>query len=316
MTSKPIIAVVGATGAQGGGLVRAILKDPSRTFAVRAITRHADSIEARKLSELGAEVVAANLDDGQTLARAFAGAHGAFCVTPFWEHFDANRELEQARRLSLAAQAASLRHVIWSTLEDTRRYMRLSDPRMPTLQGQYKVPHWDAKGEADAFFTGLGLPTTLLLTSFYWENLIHFGMHPRKREDGRWHFVLPMGTHPLPGVAVADIGQSALEVFRRGNALVGRTVGIAGEHLTGAQMASALGAALGRDVVHDDMTLKAYRSSGFPGAEDLANMFQFKREFSEVVCVNRNVAEARALNPGVMGFKDWLAANGHRIPTA
>ena len=84
---KKIIAVFGATGAQGSGLVRAILNDPSGEFAARAITRNAGSDKARALAEAGAEVVEADLDDVSSLAAAFEGAYGAYCVTFFWDHF-------------------------------------------------------------------------------------------------------------------------------------------------------------------------------------------------------------------------------------
>src|SRR3954471_9280923 len=106
MPQQNIIAVVGATGAQGGGLVRAILADPARRFRARAITRKTDSEKARALVAAGAEVVAGDADDGPSLERAFAGAHGAFVVTNFWEHLSPERELKQAAALARATKAA------------------------------------------------------------------------------------------------------------------------------------------------------------------------------------------------------------------
>ena len=172
MAEKKIIAVLGATGAQGGGLVRAIQADPASGFVARAITRDVNTPKARALAALGAEVVAADVDDQASLARAFAGAHGAYCVTFFWDHFSPDKEKAEVRNMAAAAKAANLRHVIWSTLEDTRKWIPLSDDRMPTLMGNYKVPHFDAKGESNARFTEAGVPTTFLLTSFYL-SLIH-----------------------------------------------------------------------------------------------------------------------------------------------
>ena len=240
MTDRKLITVFGATGAQGGGLARAILDDPDGGFAVRAITRHVDSDKARALAAAGAEVVAADLDDVASVERAMQGAYGAYCVTNFWEHFSPEKELTQARNLARAAKAAGVRHVIWSTLEDTRRKVPLDDARMPTLMGQYKVPHFDAKGEADAFFREAGVPTTFLLTSFYWDNLIHFGMEPKPGPDGVLQFVLPMDDAKLPGIAAEDIGRSAYGIFQGDGAFIGKTVGIAGEHLSGAEMAAGL----------------------------------------------------------------------------
>ena len=314
MSGKKIIAVVGATGAQGGGLVRAILNDPSSGFAVRALTRKVDSDKGKELAKLGAEVVAADLDDVESLKRAFAGAHGAFLLTNFWEHFSGEKEFAQAKNMAQAAKHAGVQHVIWSTLEDTRRWVPLSDNRMPTLKGRYKVEHFDAKGEADYLFTELGVPTTFLLTSFYWENLIFFGLGPKKGPDGKLALTYPMGDKKLPGIAVDDIGKSALAIFKKGKEFIGKTVGIAGEHLTGAQMAAALTKALGQEVRYNDVSPDAYRKFGFPGAEDMGNMFQFKRDFQEAFCGPRNPSIARGLNPSLQTFETWLAANKNRIP--
>jgi uncharacterized protein YbjT (DUF2867 family) len=308
------IAVVGATGAQGGGLARAILADPSGGFKVRAVTRKVDSDKAKALAAAGAEVVAADLDDAASLERAFAGCDGAFCVTNFWEHFSPEKELAQAGHLAQAAKKAGVAHVIWSTLEDTRRFIPLSDDRMPTLQGKYKVPHFDAKGEADALFRQAGVPTTFLLTSFYWENFIHFGLGPKKGPDGRLAIALPIGQGKFPGIAVEDIGRCAYGIFKQGAPLIGKTVGIAGEHLTGAQMAAAMGRAMGQDVGYVELDPATFRGFGFPGADDLGNMFQFNRDFAKEFCAARDPGFSRSLNPKLQAFDQWLAANAQKIP--
>lgn len=316
MTMRRIIAVTGATGAQGGGLARAILSDPRGQFTVRALTRKPESPAAQALARAGAEVVQANLDDEASVRAAFAGAYGAFCVTNFWEHFSPGREFEQAATMARAAAASGVAHVIWSTLEDTRRWVPLADDRMPTLMGSYKVPHFDAKGEADGVFRKLNVPTTFLLTSFYWENLIYFGMAPRQHSDGSLSFMLPMGDRKLPGIAVDDIGRCVLAILARGGELIGATVGIAGEHLTGAEMAAAMTRALGREVRHVALPHQTYRELGFPGAEDVGNMFQFNHDFADVFCGVRDVAVSRSLNPGLQTFEQWLAVNRERIPIA
>jgi len=314
MSEKKIIAVVGATGAQGGGLVRSILHDPDGNFAARAITRNTESPKAKELAAMGAEVVAADVDDVESLERAFDGAHGAFCVTFFWEHISPEKELQQAKNMAAAARKAGVEHVVWSTLEDTRRWVPLEDDRMPTLMGSYKVPHFDAKGESDQVFADAGVPTTNLLTSFYWDNLIHFGMGPKPGPDGTLALTLPMGKAKLPGIAADDIGRAAYEVFKRGEELFGKTVGVAGEHLTGDEMAAALSQALGSEVVYNSIEPDVYRGLGFPGAEDLGNMFQFKRDFEEAFCGNREVEASRALLPSLQTFTGWLSDNAGRIP--
>jgi uncharacterized protein YbjT (DUF2867 family) len=314
MPEKKIIAVVGATGAQGGGLVRAILEDPSGEFSARAITRDPHSEKARELARLGAEVVAGDVDDPASLRSAFEGAHGAFCVTFFWAHFSPEKERAEARHMADAAKAAGVKHVIWSTLEDTRRWVPVSDGRMPTLMGAYKVPHFDAKGESDGIFKELGVPTTFLLTSFYWDNFITFGMGPKRGEDGSLVLNLPMGDRKLPGIAAEDIGRCALGIFKRGPEFIGKTVGIAGEHLTGAQMAQAFGKAFGAPASYGAVPFDVYRGLGFPGAEDLGNMFQFKHDFESDFCGARDPSVARSLNPSLQNFATWLERNKERIP--
>jgi uncharacterized protein YbjT (DUF2867 family) len=314
MPKKDVIAVLGATGAQGGGLARAILNDPASRFAVRALTRNVNSPAAQELAKQGAEVVSADVDDPESLKGAFDGAYGAFCVTFFWTHFSPEKEMAEASAMAHAAHETGIRHAIWSTLEDTRKLVPLSDPRMPTLMGKYKVPHFDGKGASDDVFRSLGVPTTFLLTSFYWDNFIYFGLGPKRGADGVLGITLPMGDAKLPGIAAEDIGRCAYGVFQRGAELIGKTVGIAGEFLTGGEMAAELSEALGQPVRYNSIPPEVFRGFGFPGAEDLGNMFQYKRDFEAQFCGARDLALARQLNPSLQTFKVWLAANQDRIP--
>lgn len=316
MTVKKIIAVTGATGAQGGGLARAILNDPRGGFAVRALTRDPGSEKARALADLGAEVVRADLDDSASLRAAFNGAHGAFCVTNFWEHFSPDKEQAQARHMAQAAKDGGVKHVIWSTLEDVRNWVPLADDSMPTLMDKYKVPHFDGKGAIDFVFNELKVPTTFFRVSFYWENLIYFGMGPRENEDGVLVLALPLGDLKLPGIAAEDIGKCAYGIFKGGRRYIGETVGVAGEHPTGREMAAALSEALDREVRYHAIEPEDYRRLGFPGADDLGNMFHFQLRFNEMFCRARSVEASRELNPGLQSFTQWLAANKDRIPIA
>lgn len=314
MAPKKLIAVVGATGAQGGGLVRAILNDPSGEFAVRALTRDVGSAKAQALAGAGAEVAAADVDDVESLRRAFAGAYGAFCVTFFWDHLSAEKEMAEAANMAAAAKAAALQHVIWSTLEDTRRFVPLTDKRMPTLKERYKVPHFDGKGEANRAFLEQGLPVTLLHTSFYWENFIYFGVGPKPGPDGVLTLAFPMGDKRLPGIAAEDIGKCALGVFKAGKELIGKSIGIAGEALTGAQMAMKMTRALGKEIRYSDMPPEVYRNLGFPGADEMGNMFQFKRDFEKEYVGARDIGLSRRLNPELQDFDTWLSENKNLIP--
>jgi uncharacterized protein YbjT (DUF2867 family) len=312
MSEQKIIAVVGATGAQGGGLARAILKG-NGNFKVRAITRNVNSDKAKELAKLGAEVTEANLDNLESLKKAFEGAYGAFCVTNFWEHFSPEKEIEQAHLMAQAAKYCNLSHVIWSTLEDTRKWVPLGDNRMPTLMEKYKVPHFDAKGQSDHFFTDLGVPTTILLTTFYWDNMLYFGMGPKKGEDGKYYITFPMGDSKLSGIAAEDIGKCAYGIFKQANGLIGKTVGIAGEHITCHQMADTMSKVLGVEIKYNAVSPEAYRNFGFPGAQDLGNMFQFYSEFSDYFTGIRDIDAVKKINPELQNFETWVRNNKDRI---
>ena len=314
MSSKKIITVFGATGAQGGGLVRAILNDSNSEFAVRAVTRDTNSDKAKELAEQGAEVIAADIDDPASMQKALEGAYGAYFVTFYWAHFSPEKEIAEAENMAKAAKAAGIQHAIWSTLEDTRNWVPLSDTRMPTLMEKYKVPHFDGKGEGDKFFKDLGVPTTYLRASFYWDNFIYFGAGPKKGPDGKQYLTFPLDDKKMGGIASEDIGKCAYGIFKTGKEFIGKTVGIAGEHLTGQEMADAMTKAVGQQIIYNNVTPDTYRSFGFPGADDLGNMFQFYRDFEKDVNEVRSISKSKELNPELKDFNQWLAENGKKIP--
>jgi uncharacterized protein YbjT (DUF2867 family) len=322
MTEKKIIAVVGATGSQGGGLVRAILADPEGPFTVRALTRNAESGQARQLASQGVEVVEADLDDEASLRKAFDGAYGAFVVTNFWaqrtpeEEKDRTRaemELAQAAAAARAAKDAGLRHVVWSTLEDTRPHFERLGSDVSTILDSYKVPHFDAKGEANSFFTELGVPTTFLQTTFYYESFL-VGQGPHRNENGELVLTNPMGGNKMALIAADDIGKTALGVLRRGDEFTGKTVSIAGSHATGEELAAKFTAVLGEEVVYRPLTPDEVRASGQPGALEIANMYQFYSDASEYFTGVRNLELVRQLNPDLRSLDSWLNEHKSEIP--
>ncbi|MBC8088253.1 MAG: NmrA/HSCARG family protein [Phycisphaerae bacterium] len=313
MSDKKIIAVFGATGAQGGGLVRAIAADPQGSFVARAITRNPSSDKAKALAETGVEVVAGDTDNPSSLVPALAGAYGAFCVTNFWEHANAEREQVQAAAMARATKAAGVQHAVWSTLEDTRKWIPLDDNRLPTIHGQYKSPHFDSKGPMDEVFTNEGAPTTFVQVAFYWDNFIHFGMGPRAGENGDLTLALPLGGAKLPGIGVGDVGRCVYGVFKQGTGNIGQYLGLAGEQLTGEELAAKMGKAMGRTVNFYDVPFHAYRALGFPGAEDIGNMFQFQQILGQEFLDRRDPAQSRALNPQLQNFDAWLGEHAKEI---
>jgi uncharacterized protein YbjT (DUF2867 family) len=312
MAKKKVIAVIGATGNQGGGLSRAILNDPAGGFACRAITRYPSKEKARALAARGADVVKADLDDAESLTRAFAGAYGAFCMTNFWEHFSGDKEKAQARNLAEACRSAKVKHAIWSTLEDTRALMAADDTRMPMLQDHYRVPHFDAKGEADAHF--VDLPVTFLLASFYWDNFYNVGLGPKKGDDGVYSWTFPMGTSRLAGIAAEDIGKAVYGIFKAGAPYFGKRVGVASEHLTIEEMGEKISRALGiGPIKYHAVEPDEYRRFGFPGAAEMGNMFQVYRDFEKDVLGARIPELTRSLNPELQTFEQWLAKHKDQL---
>ena len=307
MSDKKVITVIGATGVQGGGVVRALRADGE--FAVRAVTRDATSSRARALAGPDVEVVEADLSDEGSLQKTFDGAYGAFLVTPYWEHQSPAQDLVEVKNLIGAAQAAGLQHVVWSTLEDTREVIAADDDRMPLLGEGYRVPHFDVKGgAADALFARSGLPTTYLLVSFYWDNLLT-GLKPQRDPDGTPALHLPIGDTAIAGVSSDDIGRAVLRVLQQPGATIGATVPAATEYLTGEQIAAELSAVIGETVAYRPPTHDQYRGLGFPGAEELGNMFQYYAEFPESYLGRRDLDRARALNPDWTSLADFLTAH-------
>lgn len=300
--SAPLITVFGATGRQGGAVARALLA--GGRWRVRAVTRQPQGPAARALAALGAEPFGADLDEPGSLVPALQDAAAAFCVTDYWAHGDGRREIRQAAALARAAEHCATPHLVWSTLEDTRQTYPADGRHFPVCQGVFNVPHMDAKGEANAFFLDRELPVTLLLTSFYWENFIDFGMGPRRAADGVLELALPLGQALLPGIAVADIGSCVAALI--GQPPCQRRVGIASDHLDGPQLAAALAAQLGEPVRWRDVPLDEFARLPFPGAGELASMFAFKQLANAACCAARPVAATRALNPGLTDLRTWL----------
>jgi uncharacterized protein YbjT (DUF2867 family) len=315
LSDKKIIAVLGSTGAQGGGLVDAILDDADGPFTVRAITRSATAPKAVALAERGAEVVEASLEDEDSLRAAFERAHGVFVVTNFWESFSADVELAQAARAARAVKAAGVAHVVWSTLEDTRGVLTASEVPVPVLQERYTVPHFDAKAEADEFFRESGVPTTYLRTTFYWDNFAA-ELKPQRGENGKLVLALPMGEAKLPGIASEDIGRTAHGVFLAGDKYQDRTVSIAGEHLAGAQYAEAFADALGEPVSYYPVPHDQFRALGLPGGDELGNMFQFYTEGERDFVGSRDLDVVRSLNPRLKNFRTWLDEHVAEVKSA
>jgi uncharacterized protein YbjT (DUF2867 family) len=297
--SRPTILVTGATGAQGGSVARYLLERGA--FAVRALTRNPDSDAAKALAAAGAEVVRGDLDDAASLRAAVASCHGVFGVTNFWEHFEA--EHRHGVNLIDAVAESDVRHFVLSTLPSAH----------DISGGELSAPHLDIKAKLEAYARERGLPATFVHVAYYFENFASWFV-PRRQEDGTYAFGFPQGDTPLAGVAVEDVGGVVAPIFERRDEFLGRTVGIVGDDLTGDEYAAVMGRVLGRPIAYHHIPREVFAGFGFPGADDLANMFDFNRRF--IPNRQADLAESRALFPQIQSFDRWMEANRARFEAA
>jgi len=296
MKQKQIILVTGATGAQGGSVARALLDDG--TFAVRALTRNPESEKALALRQAGVEVVRGDMDDPESLNRAMQGAYGVFGVTSYWEHFD--REYRHGKNLIDAVQRSDVRHFIFSSLPS---YKKLSG-------GALSVPHYDIKAELEEYAKSLHLPATFVQPASYYENFLNVFM-PRRDEDGNLYFGFPQGDTKLAMTSVEDLGGVVKAVFRHPAEYIGRVVGVVGDDRTFAEYTDMMSRVLGRRIYYVYIPHEEYAGLDFPGAEEIANMFEVRRLFIPEQRVK--MIESYALNPSMQPFERWLAKNKNKF---
>jgi uncharacterized protein YbjT (DUF2867 family) len=295
MLGKTIL-VTGATGLQGGGVASHLLA--GGRYAVRCLTRKPQSESAAALGRAGAEIVAGDLEDPASLRAAMKGCYGVFGVTNWWEHFD--REYPQGKNLVDAVAASGVEHFIFSTLPSAAK----------ATHGQLEVPHLESKARLEEYARGLGLHATYVHVAFYFENFLNF-FPPRRLGDGSFVFGFPQGDAPLAAVAVEDAGGVVAALFNRGAEYRNRTVTVAGDELTCDDYAATMTRLTGERIAFQNIPRDAFAALGFPGAEELADMFEFFRRF--VPSRRPQIEECRMLYPGIRTFETWLEANCERF---
>jgi uncharacterized protein YbjT (DUF2867 family) len=237
------------------------------------------------------------MDLPETYGPAFEGAYGVYVVTSFWEHMDPQKEIDQAAAISKAVEAAGVKHIVWSTLECTTDYfdgLPVKD-RVPKIKGFY-VPHFDAKGLANDKFPKK--ITTYFHTSFYLENFYNFGM------VANGTMVNNVGESKIAVMGSEDIGKCAYGVFKAGDKFKGKKVYVAGDIITCAEMMKICSEVTGKKFTYSTVDRETYASFGFPGADDLANMFHYNandKNFNG----HRDLAASKALNSELQSFKQW-----------
>jgi uncharacterized protein YbjT (DUF2867 family) len=290
------ILVFGATGGQGGSVARHLLERGQ--FDVRAFTRNPESPAAKALRDLGAEVVQGNLDDRASIRAALEGIYGVFGVTNFWEHFE--KEADQGRNLINEVAGADVEHFVFSSLP----------PIETATGGALRSPHFDIKAAHEEYTRSLAIPATFIHVPFYYENFLAF-FPPRPTGDGAFQFGFPQGDTPLAAMSVEDVGRIVAPIFEQPDAWIGKVVKLAGDELPAADYARAMSRQLGVDIRYSHVPREVFAALGFPGAEDLADMFEFYRV--HMPSRRREIDECRAIAPELQSFETWVSRNEGRL---
>jgi uncharacterized protein YbjT (DUF2867 family) len=256
-TNKKVIAVVGATGQQGGAVVRAL--QAGNQFKVRALTRN-----PAKHRELADEVIQADLNRPETLKPAFAGAHGVFLVTNFGE--EGTDEVEQATAAVRAAKDAGVKHVVWSSLPDVEAISG----------GKFHVPHFTGKAKVDRIVKEAGFANhTFVIAPFYYQNLIGV-LAPQKQTDGSASWILPLDptVRSIHMGDITELGDIVAGAFAHPDqAGRGEYLPLVGDFMSFNEIIDTLNRQ-GHDFSFNQVPKEVYAGL-FAGAAEIAEMFNY-----------------------------------------
>jgi len=282
VTHDDVFAVVGATGQQGGATARELL---AAGASVRALVRDSDAPAARSLAEAGAVLTVAHLEDEESLRAAFTGVAGLFAMTTMTGPGGTVGEVGFGRSIGDAAREAAVPHVVYSSVGGAERHTG--------------IPHFESKRRVEEHLTELGLPTTFIRPTFFMDNFASSGPQD---EDGVLVLRSPLAPGvPLQMVAVDDIGVVAAAALLDPARIPGGSIEIAGDELTGEQIAAAFGAVAGKAARFDPLPLEALAED-----QDLQSMFAW---FNRPPAYRADFAATRALDPAVQDFATWVSTH-------
>jgi uncharacterized protein YbjT (DUF2867 family) len=292
-TDKKLIAVVGATGQQGGAVVRALRA--TNQFKVRALTRN-----TAKHRGLADEVVEADLNRPETLKSAFAGAHGVFLVTNFQEH--GADELNQASAAVRAAKDAGVKHFVWSTLPNVEAISK----------GKFDVPHFTGKAKVDRVVREAGFANyTFVIAPFYYQNLVGV-LGPQKQPNGSAGWTLPLDptVRSIHMGDITELGSLVAGAFANPDlAGHGEYLPLVGDFVSFNEVIDTLKQQGHNFSVHQ--VPKDVFAGFFPGAAEIAEMFAY---FQAHTYLGSNSRDQIALANKVAGrsatkFSAWARVN-------
>jgi uncharacterized protein YbjT (DUF2867 family) len=273
------IVVTGATGKQGGAVVRHLLRDG---WKVRAITRRPESEAAQALAAQGVEVVKGDMGNRADMDRALKGAYGVFSVQNTWEA-GVEGEVAQGKNVADAAKAAGVKHFVYTSVGGAER--------------DTGIPHFDSKWELEQYHQALELPVTTIRPVFFMENLTPGMMGPR---EGTIYIAMPPDV-PLQMIATDDIGGIVAMVFADPEAFMGQAIEIAGDAATFPQVAAVLSKASGSPVHYAEQTLEQVGAYS-PEMAVMLKWFVDKGYEADIPAVRR-------LYPELHDFETWARQN-------
>ena len=286
-SDSDLILVAGATGKQGGAVVRRLR---AAGYTLRALTREPQGERARQLYGEGVEVVRGDLTDRASLDQALTGVTRVFAMaTPYNEGGGPDEEVAQGKTLGDAAKAAGVRHYVYSSVGEAERHTG--------------IPHFDSKWAIEQHLRALELPLTVFRPVWFFENLSTYALQPQG--DG---YIVPMPLSPdrnLQGVAVADIAAFVARAFEQPQVWLGRALELAGDELTGPGYARAIAGHIGRPVSYVQIPWEAVRGR----SEDLYLMY----DYFERVGYQTDIPALRAMDPQLRSFDRWLAEGGLHV---
>lgn len=293
---KRTILVTGATGAQGGSVARALIKQ--NIFRVRILTRNESSPRAVALQDAGAELAVGDFDDVESLYTAMHGAYGVFGVTDYDEHHE--KEIIHGKKLIDAVKRQGIKHFVYSA---SPNYHKLS-------KGERSVPQCDIKAQLQEYTKSLAIPASFVHIAFYYENFLN--LFPLQQDKHRnLHFGFPQGNAKLAMASVNDLGGVVAAIFNHPVEYIGRTVGVVGEERTCAEYAQIMSKVLDKNVYYHHVPRDIFIGFDFPQAEKWADVFEVQRlhEVNHLI----DIIESYGLNPAMQSFSSWLECNKERI---
>jgi uncharacterized protein YbjT (DUF2867 family) len=299
--SKQVIAVVGGTGGQGGGVVDALLA--SGKFAVRVASRNPLGEAARALSNRGVEVVKADLLDTASLRALFEGAYGAFVVTNFWDPAQMRRETDIGAAAVKAARSFGVKHFVWSTLPDCESI----------TGGRLEVVHFTGKARVDAVVEAAGFPRyTFVQAPMYYQNFLMMNRPQPLPSGGRgWAVPMDLAARVMHAGDVAEVGRAVAAAFAAGDRLVnGSYLAVCGGLYSWNDLVATLNSQGHKLQVTQVVPPEAYDNL-YPNAREIREMYQYYEQYTYFGPEHESrIAAARALVPsGFTSFADWASVH-------